>query len=145
MTPEYVHILQRLYYDQKASVRTDSTSKPFDLRRGTKQGDPLSSPLFNALLQHVLEPLIPEWQRRRRGVQLAHTHESVLTNLRFADDILLVSQTLSNLKVLLGDLITAATPHGLEVHPTKTKIMTNQLRIRTRTARIANVDIEPRG
>ena len=122
--PEYVHLLQRLYHDQKASVRTDSTSKPSKLRRGTKQGDLLSSLLFNALLQHVPESLIPDWQRRRRGLQLAHTDESVLTNLRFADDILLVSQTLPNLKTLLGDLVTAASPHGLEVHPTKTKIMT---------------------
>ena len=142
MAPEYVHLPQSFYHDQKAIIRAEFTSRPFKLRRGTKQGDPLSSLLFNALLQHALEPLIPDWQRRRRGVQSAHTDEYVLTNLRFADDILLVSQTLPNLKALLGDLITVAAPHGLEVHPTKKKITTNQLRIRTRTARVANMDIE---
>ena len=125
--PGYVGLLQRLYRDQTAVVRTDTTSRPFDLRRGTKQGDPLSSLLFNALLQHILAPLVPNWQRKRRGVQLGHTDESTLTNLRFADDILLTSQTLHNLKTVLSDLITSTKPHGLELHPTKTDIMINQL------------------
>ena len=42
----------------------DTASRPFNLIRGTKQGDPLSSLLFNALLQHILGPLVSEWQQK---------------------------------------------------------------------------------
>ena len=36
----YIQVLQDLYRDQTASVRTDCSSKTFQIQRGTKQGDP---------------------------------------------------------------------------------------------------------
>ena len=50
----YVKILQRLYDGQRAQVKTDKFSRHFGIGRGTKQGDPLSSLLFNALLERVM-------------------------------------------------------------------------------------------
>ena len=40
---EYVSLLRKIYRDQKASVQTDEESNIFDIQKGSKQGDPMSS------------------------------------------------------------------------------------------------------
>ena len=47
---EYITILKNIYKDQKASVQTDVESNMLKIKKGTKQGDPLSSLLFNTVL-----------------------------------------------------------------------------------------------
>ena len=47
--------LEKNYKDQKASVQTDEESEIFDIQKGSKQGDPLSSLLFNTVLQYALK------------------------------------------------------------------------------------------
>ena len=46
----YVCLLRKIYKDQKASVQTDEESETFDIQKGSKQGDPMSSLLFNTVL-----------------------------------------------------------------------------------------------
>eukprot|EP00973_Karenia_brevis_P048545 6738250-Karenia_brevis.AAC.1 len=36
-----INLLTKLYKDQKGTIRTDKTSRPFNIQRGVKQGDPL--------------------------------------------------------------------------------------------------------
>ena len=48
---DYISLLRKIHRDQKASVQTDEESNIVHIRKGTKQGDPLSSLLFNAVLQ----------------------------------------------------------------------------------------------
>ena len=43
----YITLLHELYSEQRGNVRTDTVSKEFDICRGPKQGDPLSSLMFN--------------------------------------------------------------------------------------------------
>ena len=62
---DYIHFLRNLYRDQKASVLTDEESGMFEIKRGTKQGDPLSSLPFNTVMQKALEEDIPRWQKKR--------------------------------------------------------------------------------
>ena len=50
----YVCLL-KIYKDQKASVQTDEESEIFDIQKGSKQGDPMSSLLFNTVLQYALK------------------------------------------------------------------------------------------
>ena len=114
--PGYITILQKLYHGQTATVRTDVDSRPFSLHRGTKQGDPLSSLLFNAVLQHIMAPLTTKWRDTHHGIQLSDTSSSILTILRFADDVLLMAPTLPRLTEMLADIVTAAAAHGLELH-----------------------------
>ena len=52
---EYISLLKKIYKDQKASTQTDVESNMFEIRNGTKQGDPLSSLLFNAVLQNSMK------------------------------------------------------------------------------------------
>ena len=82
--------LEKIYKDQKASVQTDEESGIFDIQKGSKQGDPLSSLLFNTVLQYALKNVVLKWQRKKgMGIYLSDQERDCLTNLRFADDVML--------------------------------------------------------
>ena len=51
---QYVSLLKRLYERQKRSVLTDKESDVLERKKGTKQGDQLSSLLFNTVLRQRL-------------------------------------------------------------------------------------------
>ena len=67
---DYIHLLKKLYRDQKATVLTDEESDLFEIKKVTKQGDPLSSLLFNTVLQKTLEDDILRWQKKKRNWNL---------------------------------------------------------------------------
>ena len=128
MPDGYISILSSLYTGQTAKVRTDRLSQRYSIGRGTKQGDPLSSLLFNALLEDIMLEVKHKWIKAGLGLQVGHSDLTQLTNLRFADDILLVSRSVFGIRRMLCDLIVAAKKRGLELHPKKTKVMTNRTR-----------------
>ena len=122
----YVKTLKRLYRNQKGMVLTDVSSKIFDIERGTKQGDPISPPLFNAALQTVMAKVTQKWRERKLGLLVDTTSEpEYLQELRFADDILLFANTKDEALQMLEDLATEAEKAGLQVHFGKTKVMSN--------------------
>ena len=43
---DYIGLLKKIYRDHKASGQTDEESNMFEIKKGTNQGDPLSSLLF---------------------------------------------------------------------------------------------------
>ena len=59
--------------------------------------------LFNALLEDIFAEVRDEWQKKRWGIQLGHTKESTLSNLRFADDVLLLARSREDLRKMLRD------------------------------------------
>ena len=100
-------------------VHTDVTSKQFHLEWGTKQGDPLSTLLFNPLQQYNMKPLTEKWNRGNHGVRLAEQdHDANFSNLRFADDILLMSGSLKHTTTALHEL-TNYTPRRQKSFPTR--------------------------
>ena len=118
--PAYVRLLQRLYSQQEGTVLTDKESDTFSIKRGTKQGDPLSSLLFNTVLQYSLEEDLKRWQEMRKGIRLSDKTEDCLTNLRFADDVLLFSTSLEKLREMLCEFKASTEAVGLGIHPDKT-------------------------
>ena len=87
---EYISLLRKIYRDQKASVQTDVESNMFDIKKGSKQGDPMSSLLFNTVLQYSLKDEIQRWRKKKgMGIYLSDHDRDCLTNLRFADDVML--------------------------------------------------------
>ena len=90
---EYIALLRSLYSEQKGVVATAVRSKEFDIKRGTKQGDPLSTLLFNAVLEHVFAKLKLYWVKRGCGLEMSIGAKRHLSNLRFADDVLLFAST----------------------------------------------------
>ena len=87
---DYISLLRKIFRDQKASVQTDEESNIFDIQKGSKQGDPMSSLLFNTVLQYSLKDDIQRWQKKKgMGIYLSDNDHDGLTNLRFADDVVL--------------------------------------------------------
>jgi hypothetical protein len=122
----YVRTLALLYSGQRGVVGDGIASKPFEIHRGTKQGDPLSPAIFNAVLEKALAKIIPVWNRRKYGIQLGvYQRRGRLCNLRFADDLLLIATSKRQLTTMLRELIEEVGKVGLVVHAGKSKVMTN--------------------
>ena len=140
--PASVRLLQRLYSQQEGTVLTDKESDAFPIKRGTKQGDPLSSLLINTVLQYSLENDLKRWQEKRKGIRLSDATEDCLTNLRFADDLLLFSTSLDKLQEMLCEFKISTEAVGLGIHPDKTKILSNQDKIKANEITVDNIKIE---
>jgi hypothetical protein len=140
----YINLLSKLYQGQRATVKCDVDSREFLIRKGTKQGDPISPLIFNAVLECVMRNVKAKWTRKQYGLQLGHIPETLLSNLRFADDILLIGRSLPQLKKMIADVVLEARRVGLELHPQKTKIQHNNIGYgsRVRSATINGMVIE---
>ena len=124
----YTRLLARLYTKQTANVVTDKVSKEFRIGRGTKQGDPISPELYNAVLEKTLRRAKESWGRKGWGLRMEGGMDERLTNLRFADDILLIATSRDQLKSMIEDLEKYTAEVGLEIHMGKTKVLTNEVR-----------------
>ena len=99
---DYISLLKKSYRDQKASVLTDEESNMFEIKKGTKQGDPLPSLLFNVVPQKALEDDIPRWQKKKgMEIYLNDSDHDCLTNMRLADDVLLSASSKEQLQKML--------------------------------------------
>ena len=125
----YVDLIGCMYEKQAGFVQAGAKSREFSIGRGVKQGDPISALLFVAVMQDLLGDLQRKWDsmsKRRNGhpfgmhVGAART----LTNLRFADDVVLVAQSRGDIKKMLGHFALASRRYGLNIHFGKTKVMT---------------------
>ena len=83
----YINVLKALYAEQTARVQTDVASRTFDIHRGTKQGDPISPTLFNAVVEELIKQIKKKWKAKGWGGATRWANGGKLTNLRFPDDI----------------------------------------------------------
>ena len=67
---KYVEALAALYDGQTGRVCEDKGSRAFKIGRGTKQGDPISPKLFNAVLEVVVRKLKAKWNAKRWGLKM---------------------------------------------------------------------------
>ncbi len=122
-------IIQELYSGLQAKIITEKASKPIKIQRGVRQGDPLSPLLFNCVLEEVFKML--DWQEK--GIDI---NGEKISNLRFADDVVLLAPTVEELRTMICELEEAGDKAGLEMNLQKTKILkTNE----------QNIDIEIKG
>ena len=143
---EYISLLKKFYKDQKASVQADVESNMFEIKKGTKQGDPLSSSLFNTVLQNSLKDVTQRWQKKKGiGIYLSDHDHDCFTNLRFADDVLLFATPKEQLQKMMYEFKESTEKVGLRIHPGKTKVLSNQSSIRPdskKEMQIGDVKIE---
>ena len=119
----YIGVLCKLYSYQVARVQTgDTMSRTFELKRGVKQGDPVSALLFIAVMESCFRDQKKKWKAfnaRRTGPGfgiLVDDDKDVLTNCPFADDVLLVSTTKRDVRRVITDLEAMAKKYGLKMH-----------------------------
>ena len=68
-----ISLLNRLYAEQKARALTIKESDMFEIKRRTKQSDPLSSLFVNTVLHVALKDVLTRWQKKRgMGICLSH-------------------------------------------------------------------------
>eukprot|EP00973_Karenia_brevis_P077225 10726980-Karenia_brevis.AAC.1 len=66
----YIALMSRLYRNQVGQVVGRTVSKSFAISRGTKQGDPLSPSLFNAVLEAAMKEIKSKWCRKGWGIKV---------------------------------------------------------------------------
>ena len=126
VNPGYIEILKRLYIEQSGQVRANKRlSRTFQIERGTKQGDSLSSLLFNAVLENCFADVRDKWRQKKYGLEMSIGTDCYLRSLCFADDVMLFASTRAHLQNMLIDFKNAAEARGLILHPEKSKVMTN--------------------
>ena len=112
-----VRLLQQIYKKSKAAVRIGTDiSEWYPINIGTRQGDPLSSTLFITYLERVMEAAIQE----DSGANISGT---LVNNLRFADDIILLNEDCCSLHNQVEQIIKAAGRARLMVNIALTKTM----------------------
>lgn len=83
------------------------------IKSGLRQGDPLSSILFNV----AMEKVIRESRIEHKGIQLGNTNFGVLA---YADDAVLIEEDKRNLSGIAKKVIVTARIMGLEINEEKT-------------------------
>ena len=86
--------------------------------KGVRQGDTVSPKLFTAALQWIMNTL--DWDEK--GIRI---DGKFLSNLRFADDIVLFSRNTTEAETMLNELNEAGKKIGLRINRKKTQFMKN--------------------
>ncbi|XP_061723667.1 uncharacterized protein LOC133529882 [Cydia pomonella] len=115
-----VHNLYSVSLGITADIKLQYSGPSFPIQRGVKQGDPLSPKLFTSTLEEVFKGLAVSWVAK--GIDVGGRK---LSNLRFADEIVLFAPSAAELKQMLQDLSNASLQVGLEMNRAKTQVMTN--------------------
>ncbi|XP_047543296.1 uncharacterized protein LOC125075632 [Vanessa atalanta] len=116
----YIEVLRCLYNAATMTVHIqDCKTKAIQLRRGVRQGDVISPKLFTNALEDVFKTL--DWTGC--GVNV---NGECISHLRFADDIVIIAESLEQLTEMLRSLSDSSRRVGLGMNLDKTKVMFNR-------------------
>ncbi|KAG1664810.1 Serine/threonine-protein kinase Sgk3 [Nymphon striatum] len=123
--PAYIRMLDQIFRLGTSNIKLHNNTNKIGLEKGVRQGDSISPKIFTACLENVFRYL--NWTSK--GILI---NGDSLTNLRFADDVVLFSESPQELQLMVEELRTASNKVGLEINLSKTKVMFNR-----------NVEIQP--
>ena len=109
-------LIMNLYWKQTASIQTeDGLSSSFPIERGVRQGCVLSPSLFNVYTEMIFKEFgeLP-------GIKLLGEY---INNLRYADDTVLLAESVEELQALVNAVKEGSRKFGLEMNTKKTKTM----------------------
>ncbi len=113
-----VRAIEELYGNTTARVRkADVVTETFPTTRGVIQGCPLSPHLYNLYLERVMLEALEE---EEGGVEVSGVK---FTNMRYADDIVIVAKTRDDLQRMLEKTEEQCKRFKLEINKNKTKSM----------------------
>ena len=98
------------------TVHLHKEGEKIRIKRGVRQGDTISPKLFTATSESIFRRL--NWENK--GVKI---DGEFLSNLRFADDIFLCTETPQELQQMLQELSDESRQMGLKMNITKTNVM----------------------
>lgn len=93
----YTGLLKCIYDHATASVSLHEDTNRFNIKRGMRQGDTISPKLFITLLEYMFKNL--SWEEM--GVNIEGKR---LNNLRFADDLILITDKVDEAQKMLETL-----------------------------------------
>jgi len=129
----YTRLIEYIYSNATTTVKLHETTEKIKISRGVRQGDTISPKLFIAVLEYAMKSL--SWEDK--GVNIDGER---LTHLRFADDIVIVSDNIGDAKQMLEEMVRASSQVGLRINAGKTQIMTNL--VLAQNIRIGDSDIK---
>lgn len=115
---KYIQLIQNIYSKCCAKIKLEKEGKEFPIRRGVRQGDPLSPKIFCAVLESIFQNL--NWSGKGLNID-----GEMLSHLRFADDIIIISDDPTELECMVNELAKESEKVGLAINSSKTKIITN--------------------
>lgn len=114
----YVQILKEVYRKTRAYISLDKDGRLFKIERGVRQGCPASPDIFNAVLETIFRDV--NWDNYGLLV-----NGKRINHLRFADDVVLISENYQELEIMINELSQQSLKRGLEMNKNKTKLLTN--------------------
>ena len=111
-----IRVIRNLYYQQKAAVRVgDELTETVEIKRGVRQGCVMSPDLFT-LYGEVIMREIEEME----GFSIGGRN---INNIRYADDTVLVADSVEKLQALVSEVSRASEVKGLKINKEKTECM----------------------
>ena len=111
-----LQIISKLYWEQSASVRTESRmTSEFKIRKGVRQGCVLSPNLFNLYTETIFREV-----EDMKGVDIGGVN---INNLRYADDTVLLAEGSMFLQAVLTAVNEKGKPYGMDMNIIETKSM----------------------
>lgn len=115
----YTNLIRNIYQNATLIVKTHSETNKVKMKKGVRQGDTISPKLFTLCLEDVFKNF--NWENKGVNVD-----GNMLNHLRFADDILLIADNITDLQEMITDLHQKSGEVGLKINIEKTKIMSSE-------------------
>ncbi|EPB69226.1 hypothetical protein ANCCEY_11678 [Ancylostoma ceylanicum] len=117
---KYVDVLKDCYSNCAAKFRPFNRIIVVPIKKGVRQGDPISPILLSVVLESVIRKC--DWDDF--GVNV---NGRMLSHLRFADDIVLLILTPQEAERMVRQLDEVGKKVGLQLNAKKTKVMRNRI------------------
>ena len=111
-------VIYNLYKNQTAVIRVEGHEREAIVQKGVRQGCSLSPLLFNLYIEQAVKET-----KEKFGKGVTVQGEEIKT-LRFADDIVILSESAKDLEDLLNGMdVTLKTDYKMSINKSKTKVM----------------------